>query len=102
MAMQCLPWMRDQVQRGVAQLWECTDGKHKLHVVTRLDSIPTEWTICYARGSGLSIFGPYFVAMGLKKHWPVRMHTQSIAVARLCRRMGFRLDEFVLRVNPWA
>lgn len=93
----CLPYLAQEVRAGAAQLWECSDGIDQLHVITRLDRNPTEWVMCYVRGSGVLKFGPHFVAVARAKGWPMRMHTQSATVARLARRIGARMHEYVLR-----
>lgn len=85
------------MRAGVSQLWECRAGPDRLHVVTRLDSNPCEWVWCYAQGTGIAKFADSFCRVATEKGWPVRVHTQSPAIARLARRYGFRQSEIILR-----
>jgi hypothetical protein len=102
-----LPWMRAQVQSHVAQLFRMRDERDCLYVVTRVDCDPKEWTICYARGSGLAKFGRILVELGRQRGMPLRAHVDAFlldfarqsARVRLFRRLGFELSEFVLRCN---
>jgi hypothetical protein len=96
-AVNLLGWMRGQVERGIAQLWRVRDADDCLYVITRKERDPTEWTICYVRGTGLVKFGPLFLEVARKQGMPLRMHTESLATARLCGRLGFRVAEYVLR-----
>lgn len=94
-----LRWMPEQVRRGIAQLWRVRDQADCLYVITRVDRDPLEWTICYVRGSGLLKFAPIFLQLARSKDWPLRMHTVSLVTARLCRKLGFRVAEYVLRCD---
>lgn len=96
---ECLPFLAREVQAGAAQLWECSDGDDSLTVITRLDSNPTEWVMCYVQGSGLRKFAPQFVELARQRGWPLRAHTTDRRVVRMLRRHGFRLGEFVLRCS---
>ncbi len=94
----CLPWLEREVRAGIAQLWECTAGRARLYVITRLDDNPREWVWCLAVGTGLAHFAPRFLAAAERKGWPIRFHTTSPAVARIARRHGFTAPpELVLR-----
>lgn len=96
--LECWALLERELMTGISQLWECTDGVHTLHVVTRVDQNPRELVICLAVGSGLEVFGPMFIARAREKGLSVRAHVESMAAVRLFRRVGFRMAEFVLRV----
>lgn len=85
------------MQAGIAQLWRVSDARDCLYVITRLDSNPLEWVMCYVQGTGAQKFGPLFIDHAARRRWPMRIHTVSPAVVRLCQRMGFAVSETILR-----
>ena len=88
--------VKDQVKRKQAQLWECTSDKNYCLVVTRIDVGP-ELCIVLGEGSGLLEFAPYFLAFAKKHNLSVRTHVKRKGLIRLWSRLGFELDEYVLR-----
>lgn len=93
-----LPYLRRDALAGVTQLWNCSDGRSRLLVATRLELELREWVIVWVHGNGLLKFGPRFVELAQRKGWRLRMHTTNAATARLCARLGFRLCEYVSRL----
>lgn len=97
--------MRAQVRAGIAQLFRFTNSLDCLYVVTRVDRDPTEWAICYARGTGVATFGPLIIAVARSKGMPLRVHVDAFLQAaqpsrvRLFRRLGFSVSEYVLRCS---
>ena len=97
----CLPFLRAEVIRGRSKLWRCTDGPSLAHVVTRLDANPLELVIAYAEGRDMHKFAPWFIDSAHTRGIPLRIHTDSSAMARLLRqRWGLQLQEYVLRTAP--
>lgn len=94
----CIEYLAREVRNGVSQLWECSDGVDTLHVITRVDQNPRELVICLAVGSGMAKFAPLFVDAARRRAMPMRMHTASRAMARLCKRLGFVMAEYVMRL----
>jgi hypothetical protein len=94
----CIEYLAREVQSGLSQLWECSDGEDTLRVITRVDQNPRELVICLVVGTGVEKFGPLFIAAARSKGLPMRMHTMSAAMARLCKRLGFVMAEYVLRL----
>lgn len=94
----CLPFVIDEIVRGRAQLWKCSDERDTLYVVTRLDHNPTEWVATWCAGTGVRKFGPMFIAVAKSKGWGFRIHVENLARARLFSRLGFQCNEYVLRV----
>ena len=96
--LECWSLLEPEIRAGISQLWHCVDGGRTLYVVTRVDQNPRELVICLAVGSGLQKFAPLFIERAREKGMPIRCHVESMATVRLCRRVGFRMAEFVLRV----
>jgi len=100
-ACRLLDWMRGQCRVGIAQLFRFTDYDDCLYLVTRVDRDPTEWVICWARGTGTAKFGPIVVELGRQRQMPLRVHIDvdqlSRARLRLFGRYGFELSEYMLR-----
>lgn len=88
----------EEVRRGISQLWECADERHKAYVVTRLDTSPVEWCIVAYEGSGMMHFGPMFISAARKRGIPIRAHVASPIVERLLRRLGMQRSEVVVRI----
>lgn len=88
----------EEVKRGISQLWECSDDRHKAYVVTRLDTTPLEWCIVAYEGSGMMHFGPMFISAARTRGVPIRAHVASPVVERLLRKLGMRRSEVVVRV----
>lgn len=86
-----------EIARGVSMLWQCDDGVHRAWCVTRVDPDPREFVIVAFAGSGLMSFGPHFIEAARSRGIPLRAHTVSPVIARLCRRLGFHQAEYVLR-----
>lgn len=96
----CVPILVNEVRRGVSQLWQCRDDRHELFVITRVDSTPPEWCVCWVCGTGTQIFAPLFIAVARSKGWRLRAHVDNLARARLFRRIAnFQIEEYVLRVQ---
>lgn len=95
----CLPLLKAEVLAGRSSLWRCSSSAGLLYAVTRLDHSPTEWVMCLAVGRGLAQVAPVFFARARELGWPLRMHTVSPAVVRLCRRFGWAMSEYVMRAN---
>lgn len=93
----CLAHLKLEVQQGISTLWRCRSAAGELWLITRLDKNPTEWVMCLAVGRGLAQVAPQFIRAARDRGWPMRVHTESPAVARLLRRYGFAVAEFVLR-----
>jgi hypothetical protein len=97
--------MCKQVRTGVAQLFRIRDARDCLYIVTRVDRDPTEWAICYARGSGVAKFGPLIIGVAKQRGMPLRAHVDAFlqpsdpARVRLFRRLGFEISEYVLRCS---
>jgi len=94
----CLPYLIRECEAGIAEIWRLKDNAHCLHVITRLDQNPTEWVIAWARGTGSQKFGPMLIEHAKRKGWPIRVHVGSLSKVRLFKRVGFRIDEYVMRV----
>ena len=94
----CLQYLQREVQSGLSKLWECSDGRDTLLVITRVDSNPRELVIPLVVGSGLRKFAPIFLSKARAESLPVRIHTASLIVRRLCRWVGFRTAEYVMRI----
>lgn len=93
-----IPVIQSEVERGIAQLWECSDARHHAYVVTRVDSTPPEWCIVAYEGSGMQTFGPLFIEAARARGMRLRAHTQSPVVERLLRRLGLQRTEVVMKV----
>lgn len=93
----CLPYLKREVEAGVAKLWRCQDGDYEAFLITRVDDNPRELVICYAEGRGLHRFADAFLAAARAAGVPLRAHTQSPFLARYLRRFGFVQAEYVLR-----
>jgi len=93
--------IRDQVERGIAQLWECENELHHAYCVTRLErySAGTEWCIVLFEGRGVREFLPFFVRAAAERGITVRIHVQGLARVRIARSLGFTLREYVLEVT---
>lgn len=95
----CLGYLQAEVQAGTIDVWQVSDESDTLFVLTRYEQDCNDWVICLAVGTGLAKFAPLFLRVAERRGWNMRMHTVSPAVARLCRRVGFRDDpELVLRL----
>lgn len=86
-----------EVQSGTSMLWDCENDTHHAYVVTRVDANPTEFVIVAFEGTGMLTFGPEFVAAARSRGIPLRAHVTNPIVARLLRKLGMRVDEWVLR-----
>jgi hypothetical protein len=94
---ECLPYLREEVCRGISKLWRCTSGSRVVHLVTRLDHNPTEFVVCYAEGEAMAEHAHAFIAAARKLGAPMRVHTTKRSIARWLRRFGLETQEFVLR-----
>ena len=99
-AERCLAPLRDEVQRGIAQLWHFKDDTDEAYCITRTDLNPREFVVCYFEGSGLTKFGKVLRDAAHAKGIPMRAHTSQPAVARLIRRLNMKIQEYVLRSDP--
>jgi hypothetical protein len=97
---QCIPYLRAEVEAGVAKLWHCKDDVSEAYMVTRFDRNPDELVVCYFEGQGMQKFCGQFVNEAHARGITVRAHTTQPLVARLVRRIGFTQSEFVLRAAP--
>lgn len=87
----------DEVRRGIARLWHCRDGTHEAYAVTRIDLNPTQLVLVAFEGSGMNVFGPWFIARAHAQGIPVRAHVTDPRVERLLRiGLRFRRSEVVL------
>lgn len=87
----------NEVRSGVSRLWHCRDGEHEAYCVTRIDLNPTQLVIVAFEGSGMKVFGPWFVARAHAQGIPVRAHVTDPRVERLLRiGLRFRRSEIVL------
>lgn len=92
-----MPLLKAEVLAGISQAWECSHGADVARGITRLDTNPTEWVMCLCVGRGLRQIFPEFLKVARRRGWPVRIHTENPAMARLLERYGLTLSEFVLR-----
>ena len=93
----CIEFLREEINRGISELWHFKDDRDEAYVITRIDENPREFVVCYFEGSGMQKFGRLIVGAAHAKGMPVRAHTSQPAVARLLRRIGLSIDEMVLR-----
>lgn len=95
----CVPYLRAEVQRGVACLYRFEHAGERGYLITRLDTNPTELVLCYAQGRGVAKVLPGLIAGARDAGIPVRVHTSQQAIVRLLRRYGLQLAEMVLRCH---
>lgn len=96
-----LEMIREQVQQGTAQLWQCTAGPKRAFVVTRIDRVGDGLELCLVlgEGSGFKEFAPIFVTVAKRKGYGFRTHVKRRGLIRMWSRFGVDVDEYVLRVN---
>ena len=88
--------IRQEVQQGIAQLWECRkDDQPKAWVVTRKD--PDAWVIVLGEGAGFFDFMPLFVSHAREAGVSLRTHVKRRGLIRMWERLGLHLDHYVLR-----
>ncbi len=93
---QDLQWMRQEVEKGIAQLWRINQGA--LWVVTRgeLD----ELVLCCVQGKGLHDFMPFLINQARKQGFKtMRCHTDRKGLLRALQRYGVRQREVVLELT---
>lgn len=89
--------VENEVRSGIARLWHCREGEHEAYCVTRIDLNPTQLVIVAFEGSGMKVFGPWFIARAHAQGIPVRVHVTDPRVERLLRiGLRFRRSEVVL------
>ena len=88
--------VREQVQNGIAVLWECHSGIHTAFVVTRRD-VGNELCVVLFEGSGLKVFGPLILNAAHDAGLTVRAHVKRKGMIRIAESLGMKLDEFVVR-----
>lgn len=93
----CLDYLREEVRRGIAQLWHFRDERDEAYAITRTDLNPREFVVCYFQGSGLVKFGRVLRDAAHSRGLTVRAHTSRPGVARMLRSLGASMDEMIFR-----
>lgn len=88
--------IRDQVNKGVSQLWECKSLKNLCYVVTRIDPGP-ELVIVAGAGSGLFEFAPSFIKVAKRSGATLRTHVKRKGLIKMWAKLGLNIDEYILR-----
>lgn len=88
--------VKNQVNSGVAILWECRYKQYHAHVVTRHD-IGDELCVVLFEGSGLMHFGPMILKAARDQNLTVRAHVKRKGMIKMLERLGLTITETVLR-----
>ena len=94
--------IRDEVQRGVSQLWEFGDDRGLAgYAVTRLERYPSgiEWCWVACAGRDFMPYARLLLQEAERRGLVVRVHLTSKAMQRWYSRLGFEVSETIMRVN---
>lgn len=94
---------REQIQQGIAELWEINDGES--YCISRLEydeyKEKTILVLCCYQGKNIIQFARHAEKIADENGWQVRVHTESETLAKLYqRKMGFNKPEYVLTREP--
>lgn len=91
--------IRDQVHRGIAQLWKCSINSETWgYVVTRIEGPKgdQDFVIVLGEGKGFSEFMPHFVEYGRRHNMRIRTHVKRKGLLKMWARLGVTFNEYVL------
>lgn len=97
--------IRDEVLRGVSQLWEFSDELGRVgYAVTRLERYPsgTEWCWVACAGRDFMKYARLLKQEAERRGLTVRVHLTSKAMQRWYSRLGFQVSETIMRAEHGA
>ena len=92
----CEDLLRDQVNRGIAELWQVDDHSW---MITRTEYFPNrkpELVVCCYKGEQLNAVTQLIMATAIKNGFgSIRYHTQRKGLNRLVQDLGFEFMESI-------
>jgi len=94
--------IRDEVRRGISQLWELSDELGQAgYAVTRLERYPSgiEWCWVACAGRDFMKYARLMQQEAERRGLTVRVHLTSRAMQRWYSRLGFKVSETIMRAE---
>jgi hypothetical protein len=89
--------LRAEVEKGISQLWQCSDGELFGFAITRiekdLETNDFELVLVAGVGSGLIRFANYFIEFADKNNMTVRTHIVRPGLIKMFDKLGFKIAE---------
>ena len=97
-----LPLLMQQVNRGIAQLWEINTDQGRSWMVSRIEkqSVGDELVICCYEGCDLQRIAPIVFDHAKQQGFQsIRFHTRRQGLNRLIKPLGFSVYETVFKAS---
>jgi hypothetical protein len=97
--------IREEVRRGVSQLWEFADELGQCgYAVTRVERYPSgdEWCWVACAGRDFMKYARLLKLEAERRGLTVRVHLTSKAMQRWYGRLGFKVSETIMRAEHGA
>ena len=95
-----LPILREQVNHGIAQLWQVITDKGESWLITRVEMINDlkELVVCCYQGCDVNTVTPVIYRCAEQQGFDsIRYHTQRKGLNRLVKPLGFNEHEVIYR-----
>lgn len=91
--------IKNQVNKGIAQLWHCLSKNNEAYIVTRIEKLGNGYELCLVcgEGSGFFEFAPVFLNFAREKNISFRTHTKRRGLIKMWAKLSVNIDEYVLR-----